>query len=45
MSAFTASANERSSAWIKRFGAIGFTFFFVKGLLWMAAPLVFYHFM
>ena len=28
--------------WIKRAGVLGFWFFFVKGLLWLAAPLVFY---
>lgn len=30
--------------WLKRAGAIGFWFFFVKGTLWLAAPLVFYYF-
>ncbi len=29
--------------WLKRAGALGFWFFFVKGILWMAAPLVFYY--
>lgn len=28
--------------WLKRAGIFGFWFFFVKGLLWLAAPLVFY---
>jgi len=28
--------------WLKRAGAIGFWFFMIKGLLWLAAPFVFY---
>ncbi len=24
--------------WIKRFGAAGFLFFFIKGLLWLVVP-------
>ena len=28
--------------WLKRAGIAGFWFFFIKGLLWLAAPLVFY---
>ena len=28
--------------WLKRAGVVSFWFFFVKGLLWLAAPLVFY---
>ena len=28
--------------WLKRAGIVGFWFFFIKGLLWLAAPLVFY---
>jgi hypothetical protein len=24
--------------WIKRFGAAGFLFFFIKGLLWLIVP-------
>ncbi len=27
-------------SWIKRFGAAGFVFFLVKGLLWLAVPAV-----
>lgn len=38
----THSATGRQK-WLKRAGAIGFWFFLVKGILWMAAPLVFYH--
>ena len=30
--------------WLKRAGVVGFWFFFIKGLLWLAAPLVFYFF-
>ncbi len=29
-------------AWLKKAGKVGFWFFFIKGTLWMAAPLVFY---
>ena len=29
--------------WLRRLGKIGFWFFMIKGILWMAAPLVFYH--
>ena len=29
--------------WLKRAGMAGFWFFFIKGLLWLAAPLVFYY--
>ena len=28
--------------WLKRAGIFGFWFFLIKGILWMAAPLVFY---
>ena len=30
------------SKWLKRAGIAGFWFFLIKGLLWLAAPLVFY---
>lgn len=30
--------------WLRRAGAFGFWFFLIKGLLWLAAPLVFYFF-
>ena len=30
------------SKWLKRAGMAGFWFFFIKGLLWLAAPLVLY---
>jgi hypothetical protein len=29
--------------WLKHAGKVSFWFFFVKGTLWMAAPLVFYY--
>lgn len=28
--------------WLKRAGMAGFWFFLIKGLLWLAAPFVFY---
>ena len=28
--------------WLKRAGIVGFWFFLIKGILWLAAPLVFY---
>lgn len=28
--------------WLRRAGIAGFWFFFIKGLLWLAAPFVFY---
>ena len=28
--------------WLKRAGIAGFWFFFAKGMLWLAAPFVFY---
>ncbi|MEL6447150.1 MAG: hypothetical protein AAFQ62_04305 [Pseudomonadota bacterium] len=43
MSAATLAAGRALPAWLKRFGAISFWFFFIKGLLWIAAPVVFYH--
>ncbi len=30
----------RLSRWIKRFGAAGFLFFLIKGLLWLIIPTV-----
>jgi len=32
-----------SRKWLKRVGKISFWFFFLKGVLWLAAPLVFYY--
>ena len=36
--------NETSirAKWLKRAGIVSFWFFFIKGLLWLAAPLAFY---
>lgn len=36
------SAPSLRAKWLKRAGIAGFWFFFIKGLLWLAAPLVFY---
>ncbi len=30
------------STWLRRLGAASFTFFLLKGLLWLAAPIFFY---
>ena len=30
------------SPWLQRVGMVGFLFFLVKGLLWLAVPLIFY---
>ena len=38
----THNASSVRSKWLKRAGVAGFWFFFIKGLLWLAAPLVFY---
>jgi hypothetical protein len=32
----------KQSAWLRRVGAASFSFFLVKGLLWLAAPFFFY---
>jgi hypothetical protein len=29
---------RRPATWLKRFGAAGFLFFLVKGLLWLTVP-------
>ena len=34
-------ANSRAR-WLKRAAKAGFWFFFIKGMLWLAAPFVFY---
>ncbi|MEO8085753.1 MAG: hypothetical protein ABI763_02975 [Bacteroidota bacterium] len=31
------SMNPEEKSWIKRIGIVGFMFFFIKGLLWLAA--------
>ncbi len=38
----TENAPNTSAKWLKRVGIAGFWFFFIKGLLWLAAPFVFY---
>jgi hypothetical protein len=30
--------SSRAKTWVKRFGAAGFIFFLVKGLLWLIIP-------
>ena len=30
--------------WLERLGMAGFAFFFIKGLLWLIAPFLFYWF-
>jgi hypothetical protein len=37
--------SEHSSqlSWLRRAGLFGFWFFMIKGILWLAAPLVFYY--
>ena len=39
----TNDAPSTRAKWLKRAGIAGFWFFFIKGLLWLAAPLVFYY--
>lgn len=34
--------SETRGKWLKRAGIAGFWFFFIKGMLWLAAPFVFY---
>ncbi len=38
----TMTVAKTHNAWIRRVGAIGFAFFLLKGLLWLAAPFVFW---
>ena len=37
----TITIEKPDHALLRRVGAVGFTFFLVKGLLWLAAPFVF----
>ena len=39
----TDNLTSTRAKWLKRAGVAGFWFFFIKGLLWLAAPLVFYY--
>jgi len=44
MTAITAdTAPSTRAKWLKRAGIAGFWFFFIKGLLWLAAPFVIYY--
>ena len=43
MSAAALTAARGNPAWLKRIAALGFWFFLIKGILWLAAPVVFYH--
>ena len=42
MSAASTHGAPAAGNWMKRMGFAAFLFFAVKGLLWLAAPLVFY---
>lgn len=43
MTSMTTTAGDRRRAlWLKRLGLAGFYFFLIKGLAWLAAPLIFY---
>ena len=44
MTAATLKQTLNTNPWMRRLGTYGFLFFFVKGLLWLTAPLVFYFF-
>jgi hypothetical protein len=33
---------DRRRVWLRRVGALGFCFFLVKGLAWLAVPLLFW---
>ena len=37
------TASNEETSWLKRAGLVGFWFFLVKGLLWIAAPLAIYY--
>lgn len=42
MTVAATTARLISHPWARRIGVVGFWFFFIKGLLWLAAPLVVY---
>lgn len=44
MTAATLKHTYHSNPWLRRLGKFSFMFFFLKGLMWLIAPLVFYHF-
>ncbi len=37
------SVPARHGRWLRRAGIVGFWFFLVKGLLWLAAPVLIYY--
>ncbi|MEP0547866.1 MAG: alanyl-tRNA synthetase [Rhodothermales bacterium] len=39
-----AAGARKSTTWLKRFGAAGFLFFLVKGLLWLTLPAILLYF-
>ncbi len=43
MSAAALTGARGNPAWLRRIAAMGFWFFLIKGILWLAAPVVFYH--
>jgi hypothetical protein len=44
MTAINMTLAPRQALWLRRIALGGFWFFLGKGLLWLAAPLVFYFF-
>jgi len=42
MTAATVNLALDKKPWLRRLGTWGFMFFLVKGLLWLAAPFLFY---
>lgn len=44
MTAAILKRSLNSKPWMRRLGTFGFLFFFVKGMLWLIAPLLFYYF-
>lgn len=42
MTAATLKSGFDKKPWLRRLGTYGFMFFLVKGLLWLAVPLVLY---
>ena len=44
MTVISTTLDSRQALWLRRIALGGFWFFLAKGLLWLAAPLVFYYF-
>ena len=44
MTAISPTLDARPPLWLRRIAIGGFWFFLAKGLLWLAAPFVFYFF-